>query len=88
MGRRGGRSIYLLYWCKSANADAVNGTKVQMLTQKALLQGGPTKKIVFERANVGGISAVKFLSPDRCALYHFTTSFTASGFASYLSEPA
>jgi WD40 repeat protein len=31
------------------------------------VEGGPTKKIVFERANVGGIAAIKFLSPGKFA---------------------
>ena len=31
------------------------------------VEGGPSKKIVFERANVGGIAALKFLSPGKFA---------------------
>jgi WD40 repeat protein len=31
------------------------------------VEGGPSKKIVFERANVGGIAAVKFLSAGKFA---------------------
>ena len=31
------------------------------------VEGGPSKKIVFERANVGGIAAIKFLSAGKFA---------------------
>ena len=44
--------------------------KISGLDSKIIVwdvEGGPTKKIVFERANVGGIAAIKFLSPGKFA---------------------
>ena len=44
MGRRGGRSIYLLYWYKSANAGAVTGTTVPNADAKGAAAGGADKE--------------------------------------------
>jgi WD40 repeat protein len=57
--------ITCLGWAPDSRRVATGGLDSKIIVWD--VEGGPTKKIVFERANVGGISAVRFLSPSRFA---------------------
>jgi len=57
--------ITCLDWAPDSRRVATGGLDSKIIVWD--VEGGPTKKIVFERANVGGIAAIKFLSPGKFA---------------------